>query len=83
MLQCVPFWGTVSRMGLALSELKDLITFGRELGLQALRAEGVEILYSPPIQSPQAQPADEHTSGIPSELMHYSAQGKAVFGKRT
>lgn len=75
-------------MALSLDEIKDLIRFGASHGLTSLTAEGVSVMYGPTFHlqgtskgDEFATPEDENTSGIPSELKHYSAKGRAVFGK--
>lgn len=71
-------------MALTLTEIKDLITFGRDIGLSVLRVQDLEAMYgAPPIQVPveSTQPADQNVSGIPEEFRHYSAKGRAAFGK--
>lgn len=70
-------------MALSLNEIKDLIAFGRDCGLQSLTAEGVSIVYGGVSSAKEdEQPKDLVSSTLPEELRHYSAQGKAAFGKR-
>jgi len=70
-------------MTLTLSDIKDLIAFGREQGLQSVSAEGVSIVYGgvAPIAD-ETQASDASMSNLPEELRHYSAVGKIAFGKR-
>lgn len=72
-------------MALTVAEIKDLIIFGRNLGLGLLRAEGVEVVYGPaPIEMPTAsseREPDQNASGIPAEFRHYSAQGRMALGR--
>lgn len=76
-------------MGLSLDEMKDLITFGRELGLEQIHVDTLKVVYGQPMNVlGQQLPADEpvqsqdfNTSKLPEELRHYSAQGKAAWGK--
>lgn len=69
-------------MALIIEEIKELIEFGRAHGLQSLRAEGVEIVYGglAPVEADE-QSKDLPSSTLPEELRHYSALGKAAFGK--
>lgn len=69
-------------MALTLTEIKELIEFGRAHGLQALTAEGLSIVYGgPAVTTEDKQASDASTSSLPEELRHYSAVGKAAFGK--
>lgn len=70
--------------------MKDLITFGQAVGLMMLKCDTLEVHYAPPMyvqelpadRPPQEnQDQDANTSGLPEELRHYSAQGKAAWGK--
>lgn len=71
---------------MTLDEVKDLIIFGKSLGLQRLVANGVEVVYgfdtdaSTPTQEQSKPP--ELIKGIPAELAHLSAVGRAAMGKR-
>lgn len=70
-------------MALTLAEIKELIEFGRSSGLQSLIAEGVSVIYggaAPKEEDEQSK--DVPSSTLPEELRHYSALGKAAFGKR-
>lgn len=70
-------------MALTLNEIKDLIAFGRDCGLQSLTAEGIAIVYGrAPGAAEDEQPQDDNASNLPPELRHYSARGRAAFGKR-
>jgi hypothetical protein len=70
-------------MALSLADIKDLIEFGRERGLQSLTAEGVSIVYGGQATAiDDERPTDMPSSTLPEELRHYSALGKAAFGKR-
>ena len=69
-------------MALNLAEIKELIEFGRAHGLQSLSAEGATIVYGGMPQAPEdEQSKDLPSSTLPEELRHYSALGKAAFGK--
>jgi hypothetical protein len=69
-------------MALTLAEIKELIEFGRAHGLQSVAAEGVSIVFggAAPVQE-EEQDKDLPSSTLPEELRHYSAVGKAAFGK--
>ncbi len=69
-------------MALTLAELKELIEFGRAHGLQSLSADGASIVYGGmPHKEEEATLSDLPSSPLPEELRHYSALGKASFGK--
>ncbi len=63
-------------MALTLAEIKDLISFGQEIGLQQLQTEGLVCVYGQravvPIH-PAAAPDQDDTASI---LAHYSAVGR-------
>jgi hypothetical protein len=65
-------------VALTLAEIKDLLAYGQELGLQHLEAEGVKVVYGPravlPVQNGN-QSDDESKLGL---LAHYSAMGRAA-----
>jgi hypothetical protein len=70
-------------MALTLAEIKELIEYGRASGLQSLTAEGVSIVYGGRSAKDEGEPAEDvPSSTLPEELRHYSALGKAAFGKR-
>lgn len=69
-------------MALTLEEIKELLAFGREIGLQSLNAGDLQAVYGG--MAPEAadeRPSDLPDSPLPEELRHYSALGKAAFGK--
>jgi hypothetical protein len=69
-------------MALTLAEIKELIEFGRAHGLQSVSADGVAIVYGGVAEKAEdGQAADVPSSTLPEELRHYSALGKAAFGK--
>ncbi len=69
-------------MALTLEEIKELIQFGRAHGLQSLTAEGASIVFGGmPHKEEEATLSDMPSSTLPEELRHYSALGKAAFGK--
>jgi hypothetical protein len=72
-----------------LDEIKDLITFGKQLGLQSLSANGVDVVYgfAGEAETPKPQPqtpvesTGKSKTGLPPELAHFSAVGRAAMGK--
>lgn len=73
-------------MAFSVAEIKDLIVFGRAQGLQTMSVEGCAVVYGTPVfELPPVddkKPTDDIVSSLPEELRHYSAAGKAAFGKR-
>ncbi len=72
-------------MALSLAEIRELITFGRDQGLQTMSVEGVSVMYGPPKyeppQSTELPRMDTKEPDLPEELRHYSAVGRAQMGK--
>lgn len=70
-------------MALTLSEIKDLVSFGRELGLQQLQTEGLVVVYGPRatehIQPNGNADGADDTANI---LAHYSAIGREKLASR-
>lgn len=64
-------------MGLSLAEIKDLLAYGQELGLQQLQTEGLVAIYGQravvPIHPSLASDIHDDTANI---LAHYSAVGR-------
>lgn len=64
-------------MALTLAEIKDLIAYGHELGLQHMQVEGVSVVYGQravmPAHPSSAPDSTDDTAGI---LAHYSAIGR-------
>lgn len=64
-------------MALTLAEIKELIAYGHELGLQQMQAEGVAVVYGPkPDRYTPATANQESTDDTASILAHYSAVGR-------
>jgi hypothetical protein len=65
-------------MALTVSEIKDLLAFGKELGLQQLQTEGLVAIYgvTPVVQQSTASSTDSHTDEAQAILAHYSAVGR-------
>ncbi len=61
-------------MALTLAEIKELIAYGHELGLQQMQAEGVAVVYGPRTSQYKSEASNaDDTAGI---LAHYSAVGR-------
>ncbi len=73
-------------MTLTLDEIKDLLAYGRELGLQQLQTEGLVAIYgqaaivAPPIGL-QLSPDSPDQSDTENILAHYSAAGRRALNK--
>lgn len=63
-------------MAFTLAELKDLITFGQEIGLQQLQAEGVHIVYGQRAVMPAHPSAAPEEDDMAQILSRYSAIGR-------
>lgn len=61
-------------MALTLAEIKELISYGYELGLQQMQAEGVLVVYGPKRPPYSNQENSDDTASI---LAHYSAVGRS------
>lgn len=66
-------------MALTLAEIKELISYGQEIGLQQLQAEGICVVYGPKqaAQPPFAGP-ENNSDDTQSIIAHYSAIGRAA-----
>lgn len=64
-------------MALTLAEIKDLISFGQEIGLQQLQTEGLVCVYGQRAVMP-AHPAaaPDNQDDTANILAHYSAVGR-------
>lgn len=64
-------------MALTLAEIKELLAYGQDLGLQQLQAEGVTVVYGPrPLPKGSPGQSDERDTEL-GILAHYSALGRA------
>ncbi len=70
-------------MALSLGEIKDLISFGRELGLQQLQTEGLVAVYGPrPGAAMQPSAPTDNGDDTANILAHYSAIGREKLASR-
>lgn len=71
-------------MAFTLDEIKDLISFGQDIGLQQLQTEGLVVVYghrASTSASPVAAPDNTSQDDTMSILAHYSAVGRGKTGK--
>ncbi len=69
-------------MSLSLSEIKELITFGQQIGLTQMSAAGVSVVYG--IQQAPAVFQPGTTQDEAAELLaQYSAKGREMLRSRT
>ena len=70
-------------MAFNLAEIKDLISFGQEIGLQQLQTEGLVVIYGQravvPAHPAAAPDGQDDTANI---LAHYSAIGRDRMQRR-
>ena len=64
-------------MSLSLTEIKDLLAYGQELGLQQLHTEGLTVFYGHNVApQPFRSIIPESQDDTASLLAHYSAIGR-------
>lgn len=75
-------------MALSLAEMKDLVTFVHAMGAVAVKYGDLEVHFglgqsviATKTLPEDSQEQDNNTSGLPEDFRHYSAQGKAAWGK--
>ncbi len=69
-------------MALSLSDLKDLISFGNELGLQQLQTEGLVVVYGQKISNKINILDKSEESDTTNILAHYSAIGRERLNRK-
>lgn len=62
-------------MALSLTEMKELLSFGKELGLHHLKYGELEAVFGP---TPKQHTAEEETADDEDDLRRYSATGRAA-----
>ena len=65
-----------SYVALTLSEIKELIAYGEQLGLQQMQAEGVAVVYGQRREEYRPNSSQESSDDTASILAHYSAIGR-------
>lgn len=71
-------------MTLSFAEIKELIAYGNELGLQQLQTEGLVVVYGPKaivqasLTGPEAQPDQDEVASI---TQMYAAMGRQSLRK--
>lgn len=71
-------------MAFTLDEIKDLISFGQDIGLQQLQTEGLVVIYGQRMQTPAPSaglPDNTSQDDTMSILAHYSAVGRGKTSK--